>query len=295
MKWKHDELANDLASSKMNGRRMVWADMQLGPSGSPRPDVYTIECSYSNPKPTAYEIKVSRSDFLSDIKSGKYLKYFKYAGQVWFACPEGLVSRAEVPDQCGLIVRKDRVWRSIKRATVNSVSLPQDAMLKLLIDGVGRVKGQAIPAPRKATAWNFAAENRKRLGENVCRVISDIDGAESYLKTLIKRRDEINAEFVNTQRQVREIKEIARKEGLASLQQQQDALNDQVKNLCVMLGANGTSIHSLRRFYNSAHLKINADDEVKVLRLALNSVQAALDKINTPAYLASIDSSEAAA
>lgn len=54
--WAHDDLAHDLASylRGMTDRR-VWVDMQLGPSGSPRPDVYTIPCSFTRFTPLAYE------------------------------------------------------------------------------------------------------------------------------------------------------------------------------------------------------------------------------------------------
>ena len=45
----HDELAADLAAHLRGERTMVWTDMQLGSSGSVRPDVYTIAKSYVRP------------------------------------------------------------------------------------------------------------------------------------------------------------------------------------------------------------------------------------------------------
>ena len=65
--WQHDQLAEDLAAHLKAPDRMVWLNMQLGPRGSPRPDVYTIYKSYVRPQPTAYEVKISREDFRSDI------------------------------------------------------------------------------------------------------------------------------------------------------------------------------------------------------------------------------------
>ena len=56
---KHDELAFNLAMSLRSEKRMVWTDMQLGPSGSARPDVYTLMKSYTQPNPTTYEVKIS--------------------------------------------------------------------------------------------------------------------------------------------------------------------------------------------------------------------------------------------
>lgn len=83
----HDELALDLAAhlSSYSTPMVVWTDMQLGPSGSARPDVYTIEKTYTALRARAFEIKISRSDFLSDVTSGKYLKYGEFAELVEMA------------------------------------------------------------------------------------------------------------------------------------------------------------------------------------------------------------------
>lgn len=109
--WQHDELARDLAASLSCEGRMVWTDIQLGPQGSPRPDVFRIDKSFAHPMAMAYECKISRSDFLADVTVGKWRSYLAYAYAVVFAVPDGLVSKSEVPDMCGLIVRKESAWR----------------------------------------------------------------------------------------------------------------------------------------------------------------------------------------
>lgn len=85
---KHNDLMHALAANlRGNSDRMVWEDMQLGPSGSPRPDVYTIMKSYTSPLPTAYECKVSVADFRGDVVSGKWQAYLRFAGAVVFVSP----------------------------------------------------------------------------------------------------------------------------------------------------------------------------------------------------------------
>lgn len=75
MKWTHNALADDLASHvRQRTGRIVWTDMQLGPSGSPRPDVYSIEPSFAKFRPLAYEVKVSVADYRRDVAAGKYLE-----------------------------------------------------------------------------------------------------------------------------------------------------------------------------------------------------------------------------
>lgn len=143
MTWKHNDLAGDLACHLRGPARMVWADIQLGPSGSPRPDVYTLMKSFSKPKPTAYEIKVSRSDFLADVTAGKWMQYLAYAESVTFCAPAGLLKKDEIPATCGFMERGEASWRTVRRASPSPVTIPQDAMLKLLIDGIGREGGAA--------------------------------------------------------------------------------------------------------------------------------------------------------
>ncbi|AIT81262.1 MmcB family DNA repair protein [Novosphingobium pentaromativorans] len=177
--WKHDELAADLAQYLRNDKRMVWTDMQLGPSGSPRPDVYTLERSYSKPLPTAYECKISRSDLRSDTTSGKWQKYLQFAGAVIFAVPEGLCTPADIPTGCGLIVRKDKVWRNIRKATRQPVTLPMDACMKLLIDGVHRSVERTIPKPREIKLWVEHEAVRKKFGAAVAKAARDLTAAQT--------------------------------------------------------------------------------------------------------------------
>lgn len=115
MNWKHNALAHDLAEHlRQNTARIVWEDMQLGPSGTARPDVFAIPCSFSKFCPVVYEIKVSVSDFRADVTAGKYTKYFAYASAVVFAVPEGMLKKSDIPEGCGLMVRKENGWHTLK-------------------------------------------------------------------------------------------------------------------------------------------------------------------------------------
>ncbi len=138
MKWTHNDLMNDLAAHLRVPERMVWTDMQLGPSGSPRPDVFTMAKSYTKPRPIAYEIKISVADFRSDVTSGKWQSYLKYAGAVIFAVPAGLITKADIPARTGLMIRGENGWTTVKGPTLGVSEFPAEMMLKLLIDGADR-------------------------------------------------------------------------------------------------------------------------------------------------------------
>ncbi len=162
--------------------------MQLGPSGSPRPDVYTLERSYSRPMPTAYEVKISRSDLRSDTTSGKWQKYLAFAGAVIFAVPDGLCTVADIPVGCGLIVRKGATWRHVRKATRQPVTLPTDACMKLLIDGVRRTVQREMPQPRTLDLWREHEEVRNKFGEAVARAARDIVLAQTEATNLQEQR-----------------------------------------------------------------------------------------------------------
>lgn len=167
----HDAMAASLADHLRADRRMVWRDIQLGPAGSPRPDVYAIFKSYVRPMPVAYECKVSVADFRADVTSGKWQSYMPFASGVYFACEAGLVRSADVPESCGLIVRAQGKWRAAKRPSLRAMTIPQEALLKLLIDGVER------EGPRyRVRAWSESAHLlrcARQFGDVTARTIRD--------------------------------------------------------------------------------------------------------------------------
>lgn len=280
--WTHNELANDLARSKLNDRRMVWEDMQLGPSGSVRPDVFTIEKSYTNPKPTVYEVKVSRSDFLADVTAGKYLSYFGFASQLYFACPDGLLKRSEVPEGCGLIVRKDQVWRAVKRATVHKISLPEEVALKLLIDGTRRLTEPTKPQPRLVHAWEIAKSDRLRLSKSVAEVVRDLDHARSMVEYYQKQKDALCAEINNLHVEKNRIEREAILRADEKIAERQKNIDNQIAELCSIFGIE-PSLPGLRFEINRRAVEVNRDDEVKKLRRAIDGVDRALCTAKTTA------------
>lgn len=66
-------------------------------------DLWVMKRSWSNFCVTGYEIKVRRSDFLSDHKWPDYLEY---CNEFYFATPKGLLKEQEIrnlPPQAGLV------------------------------------------------------------------------------------------------------------------------------------------------------------------------------------------------
>ncbi|MGD0485213.1 MAG: MmcB family DNA repair protein [Gemmatimonadales bacterium] len=111
--WTHDALAADL----MDARHLAGeiAMERLAMSGG-QLDVAAMRLSWSHPLPTGYEVKISRADFLSDIRSEKWRNYLGWVERLFFAVPKGMVERDEVPKQCGLLWRGAHRWTTRQRA-----------------------------------------------------------------------------------------------------------------------------------------------------------------------------------
>jgi hypothetical protein len=69
----------------------------------------------------AFEIKVSRSDFLSEIANpDKRQQAIAHSNEFYFVTPAGLIGAEEVPEECGLMIVKDDALRIVKRPATNN-------------------------------------------------------------------------------------------------------------------------------------------------------------------------------
>lgn len=270
MALSHDALAEDLAAhlAGYSVPMAVWTDMQLGPSGSARPDVYAIEKTYTALRARVFEVKVSRADFLSDVTSGKYLRYAAFAGSITFATPAGLVSKDEVPKGCGLITRStEGVWRYQRKPTLQPTpDLSRDAWLKLVIDGCGREREIARAAkcgPRTSGEWQNQDRMRKRAGAELGSALANRDGA---LRKLNAETDSCN----------RTMKERRDKE-LADMREERERLESVRTEAATALGLErDTSWWSIRRELDE-RLK---GEPAKRITSAMQSVDRAIDSLS---------------
>lgn len=69
-----------------------------------RIDLWIMGMWSSNSGREAYEVKISRSDFLHEMKNpAKRRQALRVSNRFWFATPFGLVKPEEIPLECGLI------------------------------------------------------------------------------------------------------------------------------------------------------------------------------------------------
>ncbi|MFZ5815333.1 MAG: MmcB family DNA repair protein [Bacillota bacterium] len=97
-------------------------------------DALAIKPSWANPCFTAYEVKVSRSDFLADDKWSNYLNY---CHRFYWACPSGLIKPEEVADECGLVwVNEDGDLSVRKAALYRNIEIPWEMLYYILISRI---------------------------------------------------------------------------------------------------------------------------------------------------------------
>lgn len=267
MNWTHDGLQADLASHLAATRdRIIWEDMQLGPAGSPRPDVYTVPKSFTHFRPIAYEIKISVADFRRDVTAGKWQNYLEFACGVTFAVPSGLIAKADVPPGCGLMVRGEDGWRTLKAPTLKHLAtLPHAAWMKLFIDGISRQ--QQMACVREKNRYKVEDILRKKYGDRIGRLISEAAESENILESTVQNARARNDEALRIE-QDRHKRELAQLKGACEQIDSGRAL------LAEALGLDpNESVWVVVRALQEARNSIRADEEVKRLSGIISRVR----------------------
>lgn len=86
-------------------RWIYYTELMNGRSVSRRVDFWAMNCWHSeNYLRISYEIKISRSDFLHEIKDPSKRDFgMSISNQFYFVTPPGLIKDEELPESCGLV------------------------------------------------------------------------------------------------------------------------------------------------------------------------------------------------
>ena len=142
---------------------------------------------------TGIEIKVSRSDFLSEIKSEKYKAMFPYCEETYFAVPPKLIKPTEVPAGMGLIEVTSSRARTVLKPPVRLIDASKKEAL------LTRVLYRTVPYTHPDKAKSIRIADRKianLMGEEGMVSITDLyeimEGL--YVKEVAGRKDKEKAE-----------------------------------------------------------------------------------------------------
>ncbi len=151
---------------------------------------------YSNKKATSigFEIKVTRGDFLQELKSKKYRAWLPYTDMFYFACAKGAVKDLdEIPENIGLVevspygtgYRRDYK----KQATRRYLDRPPWALVAALIN--------RTDSERRHYRWDFV--QRKKAAQDLARFVEellpDYAGLPDYQKSILKTAIEITTKW----------------------------------------------------------------------------------------------------
>lgn len=160
-----------------------------------RPDVLTIQKSFANPNPISYEIKVSVSDFRSDVTKAKWRNYLDFSYGVVFAVPKGLITKADIPNGCGLMTFNGQSWNTVKKPTLHPSDLGGELLLKLLIAGKERETSRPIIKNRDFDKYAHHEALRKKFGKDFSSKISLTESYPEKKKELNKLKRELGGLF----------------------------------------------------------------------------------------------------
>lgn len=166
-----------------------------------RMDAWAMKKSWANPRVVAYEVKVSRSDFLRDEK---WTGYLDYCNELCFVAPTGVIDPAEVPEQAGLILVAKTGTRLFtkKKAPYRDVEIPEELWRHILFSRAQITREHQRLEGRPY--WERWLEDRKKdreVGSRVAYRLSEIVRECKYEASQVARQRQTFEEY---QRQLQE-------------------------------------------------------------------------------------------
>lgn len=179
----HRELIDSLAEHLETSGPPPWVvvpELTLGPAwgsgpdGYGRADVWACKVAWSQPCVRIYECKVTRSDLLGDLKSGKWKRYLEHCNQFFFAFPKDLASALELPREIGVMVLGEKGWRCLRAPYLRPVEIDELDLRAALFN----LRGLTYPAtPESRGRSRRMAKREKELrdrGYDLARRLREI-------------------------------------------------------------------------------------------------------------------------
>lgn len=162
-----------------------------------RIDAWAMNRSWAHPVATAYEIKVSRADFLKD---NKWPGYLPLCNQFYFVTPPDLISVAEVPAEAGWLTIAGSRLLTKKKAPHRAIQLPEELYRYILMCRVVVARNEYDVEKSKDESEQFWRQfiNKKvelrELGRQVSKAIREkADSLKIENERLKKRIEEYDS------------------------------------------------------------------------------------------------------
>jgi len=128
----HELLVERVAREMTRAGRIAWQGLSLRAkidSGwvMAMPDVFSVRHTTVEAylEPIVHEIKVQRSDLLSDLRSaGKRAAYLQLSSECWYVIRAGIAEPAEIPPECGVLVATETGLDVARAAPKRAMQMP---------------------------------------------------------------------------------------------------------------------------------------------------------------------------
>lgn len=178
-----------------------------------RMDAWVMPRSWAHPATTAYEIKVSRADFLKDQK---WQGYLPLCHQFYFVMPPGVASLEEIPAEAGLLVTTRNATRLYmkKKAPLRVVEIPEHVWRYVLMCRTRIVEANYWEVDRVQQWQDWLAERHSdhQLGHLVGQKISRMVGGRT------RKVEEDNAQLRSDNQHFEAVRQILEEIGITSAQ-----------------------------------------------------------------------------
>jgi hypothetical protein len=128
----HEGLVERVAREMTRAGRIAWQGLALRAKVDEAwvmamPDVFSVRHTTVEAylEPIVHEIKVQRSDLLSDLRSAaKRAAYLQLSSECWYVIRAGIAEPDEIPPECGVLVATDTALDVARAAPKRAMQMP---------------------------------------------------------------------------------------------------------------------------------------------------------------------------
>ena len=128
----HESLVERVAREMTRAGRIAWQGLSLRAKVDEAwvmamPDVFSVRHTTVEAylEPIVHEIKVQRSDLLSDLRSStKRAAYLQLSSECWYVIREGIARPEEIPPECGVLVATETALDVARPAPKRAMQMP---------------------------------------------------------------------------------------------------------------------------------------------------------------------------
>jgi hypothetical protein len=165
-------------------------------------DMWCMAKSWAHPRTIGFEIKVSRNDFLRDIK---WREYLNYCTEFYFVAPPDIIAPDELPPEAGLMITSKNVKMLVtkKKAPMIDVDIPE-SIYRYILMWRAKITDEDQTPVSNSEYWKEWLETKAingDIGYKVSRKVSEI------VRNRIEKTEDENLKLKREIKNLQEVKQ----------------------------------------------------------------------------------------